>query len=111
MIPLAHKWMTAQLGYGFKICLSNTRTQARFEETNRVIKCGKSGMDRKHNDQKKYKGQIMVYKTLHIKLKIESHESKDVNRGRTDYTMTKQRAKNGLQLLHRQRKNEQHEYH
>jgi len=31
----------------------------------------------------------MIYKTLHIKLKIERHESKAVNRGRTDYTMTK----------------------
>jgi hypothetical protein len=33
LIPLAHKWMTAQLGYGFKIWLSNTRTQPQFEET------------------------------------------------------------------------------
>jgi hypothetical protein len=28
-------------------------------------------MDRQYNDQKKYKGQRMVYKTLPIKLKIE----------------------------------------
>jgi hypothetical protein len=48
---------------------------------------------RQHNDQKKYKGQRMVYKTLPMKLKIEAHESKAVNRGRTDYTMTKQRTK------------------
>jgi len=53
----------------------------------------------------------MIYKTLHIKLKIERHESKAVNRGRTDYTMTKKRTKNGLQILHRKRKSEQHEYH
>jgi hypothetical protein len=53
----------------------------------------------------------MVYKTLPIKLKIELHESQAVNRGRTDHTMTKQRTKNGLQILHRKRKSEQHEYH
>ena len=103
--------MTAQLGYGFKIWLSNTRTQLQFEETKRVIKCGKSGMDRQHNDQTKYKGQRMVYKTLYIKLKIEPHESKAVNRGRTDHTMTKQRTKNSLPILHRKRKSKQHEYH
>ena len=103
--------MTAQLGYGFKIWLSNTRTQAQFEETKRVIKCGKSGMNRQHDDQKKYKGQRMVYKTLPIQLKIEPHESKAVNRGRTNHTMTKQRTKNGLPILHRKRKSEQHEYH
>jgi hypothetical protein len=68
-------------------------------------------MDKQHNDQKKYKGQRMVYKTLSMKLKIEAHESKAVNRGRTDYTMTKQRTKNGLPILHRKRKCEQHEYH
>ena len=56
-------------------------------------------MDRQHNDQKKYKGQRMVYKALPIKQKIEPHESKAVNRGRTDYTMTKQRTKNGLQNI------------
>jgi hypothetical protein len=68
-------------------------------------------MDRQYNDQKKYKGQRMVYKTLPIKLKIELHESQAVNRGITDHTMIKQRTKNGLQILHRKRKSEQHEYH
>jgi hypothetical protein len=53
----------------------------------------------------------MVYKTLPIKLKIEPHESKAVNRGRTDHAMTKQRTKNGLPILHIKRKSEQHEYH
>ena len=37
-------------------------------------------MNRQHDDQKKYKGQRMVYKTLPIQLKIEPHESKAVNR-------------------------------
>jgi hypothetical protein len=68
-------------------------------------------MNRQHDDQKKYKGQRMVYKTLPIQLTIEPHESKAVNRGRTELTMTKQRTKNGLPILHRKRKSEQHEYH
>ena len=50
-------------------------------------------MDRQHNDQKKYKGQRMVYKTLPIKLKIEPHELQAVNREWTDNTMTKRNIK------------------
>jgi hypothetical protein len=53
----------------------------------------------------------MVYKTLPIKLKIEPHESKAVNRGRTDHAMTKQRTKNGLPILHIKRKSEQQVIH
>jgi hypothetical protein len=43
-----------------------------FEDTNEIIKSHKS-KDRQYNGQKK-KGQTMIYKTLHIKLKIAQHE-------------------------------------
>jgi hypothetical protein len=46
-----------------------------FEDTKGVIRIRKSKKDRQHNGQKKkYKRQTTVYKTLHIKLKIEKHE-------------------------------------
>jgi len=41
-----------------------------FDDTKWVIRIRKSKKDRQHNGQKK-KGQTTIYKTLHIKLKIE----------------------------------------
>ena len=41
-----------------------------FEDTKGVIRIRKSKKDKQHNGQKK-KGQTTIYKTLHIKLKIE----------------------------------------
>ena len=43
-----------------------------FEGTKRVIRTRKSKKNRQHTGQKKRtKGQITIYKTLNIKLKIE----------------------------------------
>ena len=44
-----------------------------FEDIKGVIKSSKSKMDRKHNG-KKTKGQTMIYKVAHRKLKIEQNE-------------------------------------
>ena len=45
-----------------------------FEDIKGLIRIRKS-KDRQHNSLKKMtKGQTMIYKTLHIKLKIEYHE-------------------------------------
>ena len=45
----------------------------KFEETKGVIRSCRSKKDRQHNGQQT-KGSTMIYKTLHIKLKIERHE-------------------------------------
>ena len=46
-----------------------------FVDTKGVIKSRESRKDRQHNGQKKsMKGQTMIYKTLHRKLKIKQHE-------------------------------------
>jgi len=46
--------------------------QEEFEDTKGVIRIRKSKQDRQHNGKKKRtKGQTTIYKTLHIKLKIE----------------------------------------
>jgi len=47
-------------------------THEEFEDTKGIIRIRKS-KDRQHNGQKRKRtnGQIMLYKTLHIKLKIE----------------------------------------
>jgi len=49
--------------------------EEKFEDTNGVIRSCKM-KDRQHNDQKKtkIKGQTMIYKILHRKIKIEQHE-------------------------------------
>jgi hypothetical protein len=46
--------------------------QEKFEDTKEVIRSCKS-KDRQYSDQKK-KGQTMIYKTLHRKLKIEARK-------------------------------------
>ena len=46
----------------------------KFEDTKCVIKNRKSKKNRQYNDKNKKKGQTMMYKTLHRKLKIEKHE-------------------------------------
>jgi hypothetical protein len=46
------------------------RQQKQFEDTKEVIKIHKPKKDRQHNGQKK-KDKTTIYKTLHIKLKIE----------------------------------------
>ena len=55
-------------------------TQERFEDIKWVIKSSKSKEDRQCNGKKKgekeTKGQTIIYKTLHGKLKIKQHESR-----------------------------------
>ena len=50
-----------------------------FEDTKGVTRSRKFKIDRQHNGQnkikKKTKGQTMICKTLHRKLKIEQHKS------------------------------------
>jgi len=47
-------------------------SKEKFEDTKGVIRIRKSKKDRQHNDQKKRtKGQTTIYKTIHIKSKIE----------------------------------------
>ena len=48
------------------------KTEEEFEDTKGVIKIRKSKKDRQHNGQRKgTEGRTKIYKTLHIKLKIE----------------------------------------
>ena len=50
--------------------------QEEFEDTKGVIRIRKSKTDRQHNAKRKVtKGQTMIYKTPHRKLKIEHQES------------------------------------
>jgi vacuolar-type H+-ATPase subunit C/Vma6 len=47
----------------------------KFEDTKGVIRSRRSNKDRQHNDQRKRrKGQTMIYKTLHRKLKIGQYK-------------------------------------
>jgi hypothetical protein len=54
---------------------SNTNLTKKFENTKGVIRSRKLKKDRQFNGNiKKDKGQTMVYKSLHIQLKVEKHE-------------------------------------
>jgi hypothetical protein len=54
---------------------SNTNLTKKFENTKGVIRSRKLKKDRQYNGNiKKDKGQTMVYKSLHIQLKVEKHE-------------------------------------
>jgi hypothetical protein len=53
------------------VLIKNRYFKEELEESRRVIIIRKSKKDRQHNGQKKKDKRATIYKTLHIKLKIE----------------------------------------
>ena len=49
----------------------------KFEDTKGVIRSRKSKNKQYNGQKKRTKGQTMIYKTLHRKLKIEKHQPKN----------------------------------
>ena len=74
----AHRWITSDDKHYTTDIYPRPDTQERFEDTIRVIRSRKSKRRRTDNTMtkiKRTKGQTMIYKALHRKLKIEKQES------------------------------------